>query len=90
MQALLDLAQTGAIIVTGGWLIYAVLRTRAEFNAAAARYRVELSTAKQSANKADLEHSGEVRPPSTDLANASNAGTTGERPVNHVPAGRVC
>ena len=34
MQALLDLAQSGASIVTGGWLMYAVLLTLAEFNAA--------------------------------------------------------
>ena len=45
MQALLDTAQTGTIIVIGGGFIYALLlirRTVAEFNAAAARCRADL------------------------------------------------
>jgi hypothetical protein len=52
MQALLDLAQTGTIVVIGGGLIYALLlirRTLAEFNAAAARCRVDLEGPSRSA-----------------------------------------
>ena len=69
MQALLDLAQTGTIVVIGGGLIYLVLliqRTLAEFNSVAARCRAELveppgSASHQSANKAEREH-GDDRP----------------------------
>jgi hypothetical protein len=45
MQALLDIAQTGTIVVIGGGFIYALLliqRAIADFNAAAERCRMEL------------------------------------------------
>jgi hypothetical protein len=64
VKAVLDIFQTGTIVVIGGGLIYVVLqitRMITEFNAAAARCWAELaeplgSASKQSANKAEREH----------------------------------